>query len=201
MKKIWYILVFVLLVATGLFVSTANATKGHDKIAFCHKVEGNGNTGNGYNIIKTDPASIIKKGHGSHSGDIIPAFDGFSGLGDASWIANDCKAPGTDPEPTPEPTKTTPTSVPTDPEPTETTPTSVPTDPEPTETAPTSVPTDTPTDTSDKPSVDNPKVDKTSDNLPATGVPEFAKLLLAVLGLVLVSAGITLLMAQRKQSK
>lgn len=78
----------------------------------CHHVEGNGETGNGFNIITVSVDSIVKEnGHGSHAEDIIPAFDytktvkgtgqdpdvttneHFSGLGDASLISSNCGAP------------------------------------------------------------------------------------------------------------
>lgn len=83
----------------------------------CHHVEGNGNTGNGFNIETVSVDSIVKEnGHAEHQGgqDIIPAFDytktvkgqgqdpdvttneHFPGQGDASLISTNCGAPPVD---------------------------------------------------------------------------------------------------------
>ena len=79
-------------------------------VTICHDVNGNGNTGNGYNKITVDASSIVQAGHLNHEGDIIPPFTyftlegtgqnrfweehSFPGQGDASMIANDCGSSG-----------------------------------------------------------------------------------------------------------
>lgn len=77
------------------------------RVTICHHVEGNGNTGNGFNIETVDKDSIVNvegvlNGHALHTLDIIPAFpagsDGphewgsYPGQGDASQIDNNCGA-------------------------------------------------------------------------------------------------------------
>jgi hypothetical protein len=79
-------------------------------VTICHQVNGNGNTGNGYNLITVDASSIVKAGHLNHEGDIIPPFTyftlegtgqnkfwqehNFAGQGDASLIATNCASSG-----------------------------------------------------------------------------------------------------------
>jgi hypothetical protein len=79
-------------------------------VTICHQVNGQGNTGNGYNLITVDASSIVKAGHLNHEGDIIPPFTyftlegtgqnkfwqehNFPGQGDASLIATDCASSG-----------------------------------------------------------------------------------------------------------
>jgi hypothetical protein len=77
------------------------------RVTICHKVEGLGNTGNGYNIITVDKDSIstLPNGHDTHEGDIIPAFaagfvvgpppkqwNAYPGKGNASLIGTGCVA-------------------------------------------------------------------------------------------------------------
>lgn len=127
-------------ISAGIAVGSGGPPAGDDhKVTICHKVNGNGNTGNGYNLITVDKDSIANKdgsfnGHGLDLEDIIPAFaagskgnqewGAFPGRGDASWIGNNCAAPG-DPDPTePDPTEPDPTEPdPTEPDPTVTDPT------------------------------------------------------------------------------
>lgn len=145
MKKLLTMLVLSIAAVAGFQVSmgmSSNPPAPDDhRVTICHDVEGNGNTGNGYNIITVDKDSIANKdgsfnGHGLDPNDIIPAFaagskgnqewGAFPGRGDASWIGNNCADPGqTTTEPT-TPTETEPTT------PTETEPTT-PTETEPTE--------------------------------------------------------------------
>ena len=85
----------------------------HVPVTICHDVNGNGNTGNGYNKIPVDADSIVKQGHTNHGGglvDIIPPFTyytlegtgqnrvwvehNFPGQGDASLIADNCGSSG-----------------------------------------------------------------------------------------------------------
>lgn len=85
----------------------------HVPVTLCHDVNGNGNTGNGYNLITVDADSVVKQGHTSHGGglvDIIPPFTywtlegkgqnkvwvphDFPGQGDASLIAANCGSSG-----------------------------------------------------------------------------------------------------------
>ena len=82
-------------------------------VTICHDVNGNGNTGNGYNIITVDASSIVRQGHTSHGGglvDIIPPFTYFTlegtgqnrvwvehffpGQGDVSLIDDNCGSSG-----------------------------------------------------------------------------------------------------------
>lgn len=146
----------LILVVAGLSLSTVAlatsvaATPGNeDNITFCHATS---SATNPFVLVTTDPASIIRAGHGEHSDDIIPAFDypafgnteagSFPGLnleGGGEILAAGCIVepdPVVTPEPTdePEPTPTPePTVTPTDePDPT---PTVTPTEPTPTPTA------------------------------------------------------------------
>lgn len=43
--------------------------------AICHKVDGRGNTGNGYNLIVVEDRQLER--HRQHAGDLIPAPNGF----------------------------------------------------------------------------------------------------------------------------
>ena len=106
-------------------VATTDPADDDHQVTICHKVEGNGNTGNGYNLETVDKDSISSNpnGHDSHD-DIIPAFDaGFTvgpppkqwnaypGKGDPSWIGNNCAPPDTTTTTTTEPPTTTTTTT------------------------------------------------------------------------------------------
>lgn len=96
----------------GTGIAQTGPPEGH-KVTICHAVQGGGETGNGFNIVDVDKDSIANvegtvNGHGLHVSDIIPSFPAgndpgppakqwgsFPGLGDASWIANNCAAPST----------------------------------------------------------------------------------------------------------
>jgi hypothetical protein len=91
----------VALVVTVIFAAGLGAagvrpalsqTEDH-RITICHDVQGNGNTGNGFDIITVDKDSIVNKdgqivpnGHGTHEGDAIPAFAAGSS-GSHEWGA------------------------------------------------------------------------------------------------------------------
>jgi hypothetical protein len=87
--------------------------EGHTPIDICHAVEGEGETGNGYNFITVDDDATYG-GHGDHEGDLIPAPN-----------AQCLVTPPTDPTTPP----TDPTTPPTDPTTPPTDPTTPPTDP------------------------------------------------------------------------
>lgn len=111
-------------------VATAYATAGHDKPAICHPVEGNGETGTGWNLISPDEAS-------KHIDEATGAGLHTRKDGRTDVYAVDGVCPGT---PDPEPTTTSPTTEPTK-EPTSSPTTSSPTtEPEPTTSSPTSPP-------------------------------------------------------------
>jgi hypothetical protein len=126
-KSAWGVVVALCVIAvTCLCTAAAIAGDGRDggQVIFggqdqtiCHHVEGNGNTGNGFNIETVSVDSIVKEnGHAEHQGgqDIIPAFDytktvkghgqdpdvttneHFPGQGDASLISTNCAAPPVD---------------------------------------------------------------------------------------------------------
>ena len=100
------------------------------RITICHDVQGNGNTGNGFDIITVDKDSIVNKdgqivpnGHGTHEGDAIPAFaagsngshewGAFAGQNGDIDPANNCAVPTTTTTTTEPPTTTTTTTPPT----------------------------------------------------------------------------------------
>lgn len=124
MRRILVVLALSLVAAAGFavaygpsnavaWISTTTSTSASSgdtdhKVTICHKVEGQGNTHNGYDIETVDKDSIANvdgsiNGHGLHEGDIIPAFPAgssgshewgsYAGQGDASWIDNNCAPP------------------------------------------------------------------------------------------------------------
>lgn len=87
------------------------------RITICHDVQGNGNTGNGFDIITVDKDSIVNKdgqivpnGHGTHEGDAIPAFAAGSN-GSHEWGAFAGQNGDIDPSNNCAPTTTTTTTT------------------------------------------------------------------------------------------
>lgn len=133
MKRFLSAIVLMVLLALGTFASLALGDDGGDnandsKVTICHRVEGEGNTGSGYSVIDVSKDSIVNgngqldpNGHGTHPGDVIPAFDAgsgpgnktwgaFAGQGDAAWISSNCAPPASSTTTAPpETTTTTPT--------------------------------------------------------------------------------------------
>jgi hypothetical protein len=131
MKRFLSAIVLMVVLALGTFASLALGDDGGDandsKVTICHRVEGEGNTGSGYSVIDVSKDSIVNgngqldpNGHGTHPGDVIPAFDAgsgpgnktwgaFAGQGDVAWISSNCAptASSTTTAP-PETTTTTP---------------------------------------------------------------------------------------------
>jgi hypothetical protein len=99
MKRFLSAIVLMVVLALGTFASLALGDDGGDdandsKVTICHRVEGEGNTGSGYSVIDVSKDSIVNgngqldpNGHGTHPGDIIPAFDAGSGRGNKTWGA------------------------------------------------------------------------------------------------------------------
>jgi hypothetical protein len=96
MKNLLIALAAVAVFAAGMGVAGVRLAQGQQadhRITICHDVQGNGNTGNGYDIITVDKDAIVNKdgqivpnGHGTHSGDGIPAFPAGS-QGNKEWGA------------------------------------------------------------------------------------------------------------------
>jgi hypothetical protein len=142
MKNLLIALAAVAVFAAGMGVAGVRLAQGQQadhRITICHDVQGNGNTGNGYDIITVDKDAIVNKdgqivpnGHGTHSGDGIPAFPAGS-QGNKEWgafggqngnidPANNCaETPTTTTTTTTETTTTTTTPPPPPPTTTETT--------------------------------------------------------------------------------
>lgn len=72
----------------------------------CHKVEGRGNTGNGYNLITVNDRQLER--HRQHPGDIIPAINGFC-FSLATTTTTQPTHPPTTPPPHTSPSTTHPT--------------------------------------------------------------------------------------------
>jgi hypothetical protein len=131
MKRFLSAIVLMVVLALGTFASLALGDDGGDgandsKVTICHKVEGEGNTGSGYSVIDVSKDSIVNgngqldpNGHGTHPGDIIPAFDAgsgpgnktwgaFAGQGDAALISSTCAAPASSTTTAPTESTTTP---------------------------------------------------------------------------------------------
>lgn len=131
MKRFLSAIVLMVMLALGTFASLALGDDGGDdandsKVTICHKVEGEGNTGSGYSAIDVSKDSIVNgngqldpNGHGTHPGDIIPAFDAgsgpgnktwgaFAGQGDAALISSNCASPASSTTTPPTESTTTP---------------------------------------------------------------------------------------------
>jgi hypothetical protein len=131
MKRFLSAIVLMVVLALGTFASLALGNDGGDdandsKVTICHRVEGEGNTGSGYSVIDVSKDSIVNgngqldpNGHGTHPGDVIPAFDAgsgrgnktwgaFAGQGDAALISSDCAPPASSTTTPPTESTTTP---------------------------------------------------------------------------------------------
>lgn len=226
---------FAVVAATLAFGPALTATAApKEKITYCQHVNGRGNTGHGFNLTTANADRLIREGVAQHARDIIPAFEGFPGVGDASRIANNCAPHAAPPAPpveeTPDPEPTDPVV---DPEPVET-PDPEPTDPVETDPAdngqPPAVEDDPETPVNDDskddempPAVSDSgkvtdrsgeiyelppfvtdqreglttltKVEKTSDELPATGAEDMFTLYAAV---AFLAAGVGVLILGRR---